>query len=104
MGKSIHTDARAEQVLDLIVAGLTRREVLKWVDAKSDWKIGARQVDRLIALAHAALEATAIPHHQRELAKSLRRLDMLFARSLQINDFKACLAVERRTDCPSRPR
>jgi hypothetical protein len=95
MSRAIHTDARAEQVLDLVVAGLCRREVLKWVETKSDWKIGTRQVDRLIALAHAALEATAIPHHQREPAKSIRRLDMLFARLLQINDYKACLAVER---------
>jgi hypothetical protein len=95
MSKAIHTDARADQVLDLVVAGLTRREIIKWVDTKSEWKIKTRQIDRLIARAHAALEATAQPHRERELAKAIRRLDMLFARSLQINDFKACLAVEK---------
>lgn len=95
MSKAIHTDARADQVLDLIVAGLTRREVLKWVETKSEWQISTRQVDRLISLAHDALQATAEPHRKRELAKSVKRLDMLFARSLQINDYKACLAVEQ---------
>ena len=95
MGKAIHTDARADQVLDLVVAGLTRREIIKWVDTKSEWKIKTRQVDRLIARAHEMLEATAQPHRERELAKAIRRLDMLFARSLQINDYKACLAVEK---------
>ena len=95
MGKAIHTDARADQVLDLVVAGLTRREIIKWVETKSDWGIKTRQIDRLIARAHEALEATAQPRRERELAKAIRRLDMLFARSLQINDFKACLAVEK---------
>jgi hypothetical protein len=95
MGNALHTDARADQVLDLVVAGLTRREIIKWVDTKSDWKIKTRQVDRLIHRAHEALEKTAAPHRERELAKAIRRLDMLFARSLQINDFKACLAVEK---------
>jgi hypothetical protein len=95
MSKAIHTDARADQVLDLVVAGLTRREIIKWAETKSEWRIKTRQVDRLIRLAHDTLEKTAEPHRQRELAKSLRRLDMLFARSLQINDFKGCLVIER---------
>ena len=95
MGKAIHTTARADQVFDLVIAGLGRREIIKWIEGKSDWKIKTRQIDRLIAQAHAILEATAQPHRERELAKAVRRLDMLFARSLQINDFKACLAVEK---------
>ena len=95
MGEAIHVTARADQILDFVVAGLTRREILKWVETKSDWHIKARQVDRLIARAHEMLDATAEPHRQRELAKAIRRLDMLFARSLQVNDFKACLAVEK---------
>lgn len=95
MSNAIHMTARSDQVLDLVVAGLTRREIILWVETKSGWKIKTRQVDRLIARAHDTLERTAQPHRQRELAKAVRRLDMLFARSLQINDFKACLAVEK---------
>ena len=95
MSNAIHTDARVDQVLDLVVAGLTRREVIKYVETKTDWAIGERQIDRLIALAHEQLEQTAKPHRERELARATRRLDMLFARSLQINDYKACLAVEQ---------
>ena len=48
---NIHMDARAEQVLDLVVAGLTRAQVIKYVAEKTDWKIKTRQVDRLIARA-----------------------------------------------------
>jgi hypothetical protein len=95
MGKAIHTSARAEQVLELVIAGLTRAQIIKWVNEKSGWGIKTRQVDRLIAQAHELLDQEAQPRRERELAKAIRRLDMLFARSLQINDFKACLAVER---------
>ena len=58
-------------MLDLIVAGLTRRELIKWVESKSDWKIKTRQVDRLIAQAHVLLLETAQPH--RESASWRRR-------------------------------
>jgi hypothetical protein len=95
MGRAIHTEARADQVLDLVVAGLTRAQIIKWAREKTDWNISDRQIDRLIARAHELLELDAKPHRERELAKAVRRLDMLFARSLQINDFKTCLAVER---------
>ena len=93
--RKTHTDARTEQVLELVVAGLTRAQIIKWVNEKSDWKISPRQIDRHTAQAHILLLAEAKPHRAREFAKSLRRLDMLFARSLQINDFKAALAVEK---------
>ena len=95
MGSAIHSDARADQVLELVVAGLTRGQILKWVAEKSGWEIGPRQIGRLIQRAHQALEQAGRPHREREFAKALRRLDTLFARSLQINDFKACLAIER---------
>jgi hypothetical protein len=92
---STHNAARVDQVLELVVAGLTRAHIIKWVQEKSDWKIGDRQTDRLIHAARQILQTQAEPHRREELAKSLRRLDMLFARSLQINDFKGCLAIER---------
>jgi hypothetical protein len=93
--KKCHTDARTEQVLELVVAGLSRAQIAKWVSEKSDWGIQTRQIDRLIAQAHVLLLETAQPHREREFSKSLRRLDMLFARSLQINDFKGCLGIEK---------
>lgn len=89
------TRVRADQVLELLIAGLTRREILKWAAEKTEWKASDRSIDRLIAAAGEALEAAAAPRRAREFNKTLRRLDMLFARSLQITDFKACLAVER---------
>ena len=92
---AIHTDARADQVLELVVAGLTRRQIHQWVEEKGKWEIGPRQIDRLIRRAHDALDQAGRPHREHEFAKAVRRLDMLFARSLQINDFKGCLAIER---------
>jgi len=90
-----HNDARVDKILDLVVAGLTTREIGQYVDDKTDWGIGRRTIDRLIARARDVVAEQAEPHRKYALNLALRRLDMLFARSLQINDFKACLAVER---------
>lgn len=88
-------DARVSQLFDLVVAGLNRAQILKYVREKTDWGIGARQIDRLTARARDMLSELAETKHDKELGKAIARLDMLFARSLQINDFKACLAIER---------
>ena len=90
------TRARVHVVLELLVCGLSRRQILEHVEKKHpDWQASPRSIDRLIALAHVELEAEARPVRARELAKAIRRLDMLFSRSLAITDFKACLAIER---------
>ena len=96
---AIHTDARADQVLELVVAGLTRRDIIKWVETKSDWKIGTRQVDRLIARRHAVLEGgggtpPATRACQGDPSAGYARC------SLQINDFKG-RRPSRRNALPS---
>ena len=93
MGKT-HNDSRTDQILELVVAGLTRREILKWVSSKTDWKIGDRQVDRLISRTRTLLEKEAAPHRTLEFAKAVRRLDMLFA--------AACRSMISRRAWPSK--
>jgi hypothetical protein len=89
------TDERAEKILELVASGLTRRQILQWVKEKSKWQASARTIDRMLAQAHELLEREAKVHRQRELGLALKRLNMLFARCMQITDFKAALAVER---------
>jgi len=87
---------RVDVVLELLVAGLSRRQILANVEQKhAEWHASQRTIDRYIAMAYGILEQEAKPIRAREIAKALRRLDMLFARSLAITDFKACLAIQR---------
>ncbi|HEY3319594.1 MAG TPA: hypothetical protein VGP72_03855 [Planctomycetota bacterium] len=91
------TRARAAQVLELLIMGLNRREILKWATTKADppWTCSPRQMDRYLAAANKRLEAAALPIAKRELSLALQRLNMLFARCMQVTDYKGALAVER---------
>ena len=88
--------ARVEIILELLVAGLSRRQILEHASKKlADWQASPRTIDRFISAAHALLEQEARPIRAREFGKALRRLDSLFARCMQITDYKGALAVER---------
>ena len=88
-------DLRVNTIYDLIITGLRRADILKYVAEKTDWGISSRQVDRLVRSAYGVLDREAAPIRLRELKKCLRRLDQLYSRSMQITDFKTCLAVEK---------
>ena len=94
--KNRANDERVTIVLELVVCGLQRRQIAEQIEKKfPDWKVSIRTLSRYIKNAHTALEREAKPIRERELGKAIRRLDLLFARCLQITDFKAALAVER---------
>ena len=87
---------RVDTVLELLVAGLHRRQIVEHAAKKfPDWQASPRTIDRYISAAHTILEQEAKPIRARELAKAIRRLDMLFARCMTITDYKGALAVER---------
>lgn len=89
------TSARVDAIYDLVVAGLKRSEIIKWSKETAGWHVELRQIERYIAAAHKLLDEQAEPHRQRELAKAIRRLDMLFARAFKVQDYKTCLAVAK---------
>ena len=84
MAKRTTSDTRIDQIYDLIVAGLKRSEIHKWVRETAEWNVETRQIDRYIAAANKHLDEQAEPHRERELAKAIRRLDMLFARAFKV--------------------
>jgi hypothetical protein len=86
---------RVEAVIELVISGYGRAKIIGWVNERTDWKISIRQIDRLIAGARKRLDEAVAPEHQREFHKALRRLDLLFVRSLEAGDFRTCLAIER---------
>ncbi len=91
---------RIDLVYDLLIAGLTRAEVIKFLREKHpEWKMCTRSVDNLIACAKRKLQEASETHRDEELGKALDRLDKLYQRSFAINDYKACAAiVKQRTE------
>jgi len=90
-------DARTDTVLNLIVMGLTRREILRYVtkDADPPWDVCNRSVDRYIAAAKKIIEKAAEVNIQRELGLSSKRLEDLYKRNISIQDYKGALAVQK---------
>jgi len=77
------------------VGGLKRSEIHEWARETAKWDVETRQIDRYIAAANKHLDEQADPHRERELAKAIRRLDMLFARAFKVQDYKTCLAIAK---------
>ena len=95
-----HRILRIDTVYDLMLAGLKRSEIHRFVKEKHpEWGIRTRQIDDLIAHAKKRLAETSETHREEELGKALGRLDTLYQRSFAINDYKTCAAiVKQRAD------
>ena len=83
------------QVRDLIINGLCREEIAKYCANKLKWTLSDSQVGSLIEKANKDIENEAEPDRKQELIKVIHRLNNLYARSIQINDYKTCLAIEK---------
>lgn len=93
------TKAEIEQritlVYDMIVVGSSRAQVLQYVTKKTDWEVCDGMVDKYIARANDRLAEESQIHRATELGKSLSRLNTLYQKTLQVQDYARCLAVQR---------
>ena len=82
-------------MVTLVLSGLRRAEILRYIAEKTDWDVKARTVDSYIARAYKAIAATHqdISAHQMNLTQ-VRLID-LYKRSMNIQDYKTCLSVVR---------
>ena len=86
---------RLGMVTECVTAGLNAHEIEKFCNEKQKWALSRREVRRMVKLARQRINADFSIGSGHRLAISARRLDMLFARCLQVQDFKGALAVER---------
>lgn len=88
-------DRRVTTVFGLIVAGCTRAEIIRYSAEKTTWGVESRQIDAYIAQATVQLGEASKTSRAVELGKALARLNDLYAKSLRIQDYKACLAMQK---------
>ncbi|MBN1632308.1 MAG: hypothetical protein JW990_21330 [Thermoleophilia bacterium] len=90
----IEMDRRVGEVVDLILAGLSMRELHRYIREKHpDWDLGDRQRRRLIERAREEIARAAKPLRELEIGKALMRYDVLYRRSFAINDYKTCAQI-----------
>jgi hypothetical protein len=94
--------ARVDQVYDMIVAGLSYRQILKLANEKYGWGVSPRSVDYYIAKAKERFEQEAKVHRGVELGKALARLDNQYFKADTRKDHRGAAAiVEKAADLMS---
>lgn len=86
-------ESRVLEVLEAILEGGNTHEIV--VHFSSKWQITERQVYTYIQKANDKFKEYAKTEAKAEIGKGLSRLNKLFNKSLQIMDFKTCLAVQK---------
>ena len=87
--------ARVATVYRLLLSGMRRREIIQYVDKKTDWGVTPRAVDNYIKRATAEIADVTESEKEAALGMAYKRLDTLYYKSLLINDYKTALAVQK---------
>jgi hypothetical protein len=94
---------RIEEVEELLVRGLSRRQIHMLVSqrtAQGDdlWQIGTRRIDAYLALAHTEIAAHGHIDRRYEAGRAVARLDGLFASARASHDDSLALRVQHEID------
>jgi hypothetical protein len=82
---------RVDEVYDLIVAGMRRPAIVRYMHEKHD--VEPRTVDKYIGLARDLLEADAKPRRSVELGKALARFDRQYAKADARKDHRGAASI-----------
>lgn len=85
---------RVARVKELIIKGMTRREIIAYIAAKTDWKVASRTVDDYIAEAYAEFKLASEVDKEQERKIAEGRFQMLFEMATKVQDVKAATAAE----------
>jgi len=92
---NIELSKRIETIFDLICKGYSRIEIILYASRETDWNVSDRQVYTYIdrALTRYVEESKVVK--EAELGKAMVRLGLLFSRSMDIQDYKTALAIQK---------
>lgn len=88
-------ELRVNAIYALVVDGISTARILLFASQEAKWGVSERSVKSYIAEATKRMEALAKPRHKRELARALARRQDLWERNKKVQDYKACLEVEK---------
>lgn len=77
----------------MLLVSVSRIDILRYGAKK--WKLKDRQIDMYIERARREIEASAIINRDEQLGLALGRLNDLYAKNMQIDDYRAALQVQK---------
>jgi len=92
----LEMDRRVGEVVDLVLAGMSAREIHRYLrEKRADWDIRDRQRRTLLERARREIAKASQPRRDLEIGRALMRYDVLYRRSFAINDYKTCAQIVR---------
>jgi hypothetical protein len=87
-------------VLELLSSGLREDEIVRVLvkrhaEGKIDWQPTVELVRQLVTETKPAIAAAAVVDAEFERGRAVLRLQTLYARSMGIQDYKTCLAIQK---------
>lgn len=89
----IEKEKRIDIVCELLIKGLTTSQMFRYVSEKTKWGISSRQLDNYISEAKQKIRNSDDNDKGFEIQRAKRRLEGLYRKSEEIEDFKECRAV-----------
>lgn len=86
---------RVQKVAEMILQGLSVAQVEKLMKEKFGWEVTPEQLVQYVSLANEGFNQASRAVASTEFGKAMSRLNMLYAASMKINDYKTCLAVQK---------
>lgn len=88
-------EVRVTEIFKLLLAGVQRHDIRRYVAEKAKWDVPERTLDRYIARATARLQTHAATVRDEELGLAVLQLKDIYSRSYRVQDFKTALAARR---------
>lgn len=91
----VEFEHRVTEVYKLLVVGLSKPDIRRFVAEKTTWNVPERTLERYIERATTWFKTLADFHRHAELGKSIARCTDLFSRCHRIQDYKTALAAQK---------
>lgn len=88
-------DERVSIIFELLCKGVTSHEIFQYVSKNYEWNVSERQLYNYLGKANEKFKELSEKHKDIEFGKSVTRLNLLFYRSLKIQDYKTCLQIQK---------
>lgn len=88
------TTRRVTAIYKLILLGADRESIMQYV-TKEGWDVETRMIDDYAARARKLLIELTKTDRENQLALARARLNLLFAKTVALNDYKTALAIQK---------
>jgi hypothetical protein len=91
----LERESRILEIYRLLVIGLSRADIHRFVAEKTTWSVNSRTIDTYTQKATELFTVLAAYRREIELGKAIARCTDLFSRSHRIQDYKTALAAQK---------